>query len=133
MSKTPATIISLLRHVPFANIEVKDGLWRQHIGKQLSDSTFGIIGCGNIGKDLVGLLGAFGSKILAYDILDFPEFYSNNNVTPTGIDTLLKNSDIVTLHLPLDNSTKNILDKDRLNLMQSSAILINYSRGGLLD
>lgn len=125
--------ISLLRNVPIANIEVKDGLWRQHIGRQLSDLTVGIIGCGNIGKDLVELLGAFGSKVLVYDILDFPEFYSKNNVTPVGVDTLLRNSDIVTLHLPLDDSTKNILNKDRLNLMQSSAILINYSRGGLLD
>ena len=75
----------------------------------------------------------FGSNVLAYDILDFPEFYQENSVTPVDIDTLLMNSDVVTLHLPLDDSTKNILNKERMSLMKPSAILINHSRGGLLD
>ena len=125
--------ISLLRDVPVSNSEVRNGRWKQHLGKQLSDLTVGIIGCGYIGKDLAKLLKAFGTKVLAYDILDFPKFYKENNITAVGIETLLKESDVVTLHLPLDDSTKNILDKERMNLMKSSALLINHSRGGLLD
>jgi len=128
-----SSAISLLRHIPVANNEVKNGIWRQHIGRQLSNLTVGIIGCGYIGKDLANLLKAFGSNVLAYDILDFPEFYQENSVTPVDIDTLLMNSDVVTLHLPLDKSTENILNKEKMNLMKSSAILINHSRGGLLD
>jgi len=125
--------ISLLRDVTVSNNEVRNGIWKQHLGKQLSDLTVGIIGCGYIGKDLVKLLKAFGTKVLAYDILDFPEFYKENDVTAVDLDTLLRESDVVTLHLPLDDSTKNILDKERMNLMKSSALLINHSRGGLLD
>jgi len=125
--------ISLLRDVPVSNSEVRNGRWKQHLGKQLSDLTVGIIGCGYIGKDLAKLLKAFGTKVLAYDILDFPKFYKENNITAVGIETLLKESDVVTLHLPLDDSTKNFLNKERMNLMKSSALLINHSRGGLLD
>jgi len=128
-----SSAISLLRHILVANNEVKNGIWRQHIGRQLSDLTVGIIGCGYVGKDLAKLLKVFGSNVLAYDILDFPEFYQENSVTPVDIDTLLMNSDVVTLHLPLDDSTKNILNKERMSLMKPSAILINHSRGGLLD
>ena len=128
-----SSAISMLRHVPIANKEVISGNWRQHIGRQLSNLTVGIIGCGHIGKDLAKLLNAFGSNILAYDILDFPEFYQEYNVTPVDINTLLRESDLVTLHLPLDDSTTNILNKGRMNLMKVSALLINYSRGGLLD
>ena len=128
-----SSAISLLRHILVANNEVKNGIWRQHIGRQLSDLTVGIIGCGYVGKDLAKLLKVFGSNVLAYDILDFPEFYQENSVTPVDIDTLLMNSDVVTLHLPLDKSTENILNKEKMNLMKSSAILINHSRGGLLD
>ena len=56
-----------------------------------------------------------------------------NNVLPVCLEVLLKESDIVTLHLPLDHSTKNILDKQKLSLMKKGAIVINYARGGLID
>jgi phosphoglycerate dehydrogenase-like enzyme len=128
-----SSAISMLRHVPIASEDAIKGNWRQFIGRELSSLTIGIIGCGFIGKDLAKLLSVFGSNVLAYDILDFPEFYKKNNVTPVDISTLLKESDLVTLHLPLDKSTKNILNKERMNLMKKSALLINYSRGGLLD
>ena len=66
--------ISLLHRAVFANSEVKNGKWYQVRGRQLSECTFGIIGCGNVGKDVVRLLKPFNCKILAYDILDFLNF-----------------------------------------------------------
>ncbi|NQV82519.1 MAG: phosphoglycerate dehydrogenase, partial [Rhodospirillales bacterium] len=128
-----AMAIALLRHVPAAHREVLDGTWRQHVGRQLSGKTVGIIGCGHVGKDLAPLLNAFGCTVLAHDILDFPEFYSAHNVQPLGLDDLLAKSDIVTLHLPLDNSTRNILSGDKLDLMKSDAVLINAARGNLVE
>jgi D-3-phosphoglycerate dehydrogenase len=125
--------IALLHRTVFANAEVRKGEWYQVKGRQLSDCTVGIVGCGHVGKDLVRLLKPFNCKILAYDILDFKEFYSENNVTPVGLDDLIKNSDVVTLHLPLDDSTKNIMNKDRLHMLKKNAILINLARGGLID
>ena len=125
--------IALLHRTVFANAEVRKGEWYQVKGRQLSDCTVGIVGCGHVGKDLVRLLKPFNCKILAYDILDFKEFYAENNVTPVGLDDLIKNSDVVTLHLPLDDSTKNIMNKDRLHMLKKNAILINLARGGLID
>jgi len=125
--------ISLLHRAVFANSEVKNGKWYQVRGRQLTDCTFGIIGCGNVGKDVVRLLKPFNCKILAYDVLDFPEFYSEHNVLSSGLDNLLELSDVVSIHLPLDQSTKRILTEERLQLMRSDSILINLARGGLVD
>ena len=125
--------IALLHRAVFANSEVRNGKWYQVKGRQLSDCTFGIIGCGHIGKDLIKLLKPFNCKILAHDILNFKEFYEKNKVKSVGIEELIKKSDVVTLHLPLDDSTKNIMNEERLQMLKSSAVLINLARGGLID
>ena len=125
--------IYLLHRVAFANAEVRNGEWYQVKGRQLSDCTFGIVGCGHVGKDLVKLLKPFGCNILSHDIIDFKEFYQENNITSVGLDELLQKSDVVTLHLPKNDSTNNILNKDRLQMLRKDAILINLARGGLLD
>ncbi|MBT3765564.1 MAG: phosphoglycerate dehydrogenase [Rhodospirillaceae bacterium] len=125
--------VALLRHVPIANGEMRTGTFRQHVGRQLSDCTIGIVGCGHVGKDLAKLLRAFGCRVLANDILDFPEFYSETGVMPASLETVLKDSEVVTLHLQLDDTTKNILDERHLGLMKQGAVLINAARGGLVD
>ena len=125
--------VYLLHRVAFANAEVRNGEWYQVKGRQLSECTFGIVGCGHVGKDLVKLLKPFGCNILAHDIIDFKEFYQENNITSVGLDELLQKSNVVTLHLPKNDSTNNILNKDRLQMLKKDAILINLARGGLLD
>lgn len=126
-------MIALLRQVPLASREVREGVWKNRKGKELTNRTVGIIGCGNIGKDLTPILRAFGCKVLAHDILDFPEFYAAHQVEPLGLEELLRRSDIVTLHVPLDDSTRNMLSAERLALMKPGALLINTARGGLVD
>lgn len=125
--------IYLLHRVAFANAEVRNGKWNQVKGRQLSECTVGIIGCGHVGKDLVQLLRPFNCNIVVHDILYFQDFYQKNSVKPIGLEELLQKSDIVTLHLPLDKSTRNILSKKRLSMMKKDAILINLARGGLVD
>jgi len=125
--------IALLRHVPAAHREVLSGTWRQHVGGYLSGRTVGIIGCGHIGKDLVPLLEAFGCTILVNDIVEYPEFYRSHNIGLISIEELLSRSDIVTLHVPLDESTRGMINEQRLSLMKPTAILINAARGGLID
>lgn len=125
--------IGLLRHVPAANREVMSGTWRQHMGRQVSGRTVGIVGCGHVGKDLAVTLKAFGCEILANDIRDYGAFYRDHGVAAVDLETLLRQSEIVTLHLPLDDSTRNILSAERLALMRSDAVLINCARGGLVD
>lgn len=128
-----AFAISLLRHIFAASTDLADGVWRNRTGRCISGRTFGIIGCGHIGKDLVRILRTFDCKILANDILDFPEFYSAHEVEPTVLDDLLGRADIVTLHVPLDDSTRNLLNAERLAFMKPESILINVARGGLVD
>jgi len=128
-----SSAIALLHKSTFANNIVKAGEWRQIRGRQLTGKTVGIIGCGYIGKDLIGLLKPYDCRLLAHDILDFPEFYMANKVEPLGLEELLRQSDVVTLHLPLNDSTYRILNEDRLNMIKPGAVLINFARGGLID
>ncbi len=129
-----AFAISMLRHVPAASAEVLDGTWRQTVGRQLSDCTVGIIGCGHVGKELAVMLRAgFGTEVYAHDTVDFTDFYAEHGVIAAGLDTLLAHSDVVSLHLPLDVTTDNILDAAALARMKPGAVLINTARGGLVD
>jgi D-3-phosphoglycerate dehydrogenase len=125
--------IAMLRHVPAANREVLAGTWRQHVGGHLSGRTVGIIGCGHVGKDLTLLLKAFGCPILVNDIRDYPEFYAQHNIEPVSLEQLLARSDVVTIHVPLDASTRGMLSAGRLALMKPTAVLLNAARGGLVD
>jgi len=125
--------IALLRNVPAAHREVLSGTWRQHVGGYLTGRTVGIIGCGHIGKDLIPLLQSFGCMILVNDIIDQAEYYKTAKVEAVSLEDLLSRSDIVTLHVPLDDSTRQILNASRLSLLKPSAILINAARGDLID
>ncbi|MEK7246940.1 MAG: phosphoglycerate dehydrogenase [Chloroflexota bacterium] len=126
-------MIAMLRHVPRADREVRAGMWRQHVGGYLTARTIGIIGCGHVGQDLVTLLQPFGCHILVNDIRDYPEFFGRWGVETCALDDLLRRSDIVTLHVPLDDSTRGMMNAGRLALMKPSALLINTARGGLVD
>lgn len=128
-----AFAIVMLRHVPAANREVLAGTWRQHVGGLLSGRTVGIIGCGHIGKELVRLLQPFGCPILVNDIRHYGDFYAEYGIEAVAIENLLTRSDVVTLHVPLDDSTRGILPATRLALMKRTAVLINAARGGLVD
>lgn len=125
--------IAMLRHVPMAQREVLSGIWRQHIGRTLSEKTVGIIGCGQVGKDLVKLLQVFNCTVLVHDIRNYQEFYAEYAVKAVSLEVLLTHADVVTLHVPLDASTRNLLGPEQLGLMKPSAILINTARGGLVD
>ncbi|MEJ8574214.1 phosphoglycerate dehydrogenase [Microbaculum marinum] len=125
--------ISLLRHVPNAAQEVKYHQWRQHTGRQLSGRTVGIVGCGHVGKDLVRLLQPFGCRILANDIIHDEAFNREFGVEAAPLADLLGAADVVTLHLPLDRSTRLLFSRDRLGSMKPGSILINTARGGIVD
>lgn len=128
-----AFAITMLRQLPQVNAGVKTGVWQQRTGRQLSQRTVGIVGCGHVGKDLGVLLRAFGCRVLAHDIRDFPEFYARHGIEPVGLEALLKTADVISLHLPLDDTTCGILSAERLGLFGEDAILINTARGNLVD
>lgn len=128
-----AVVIALLRHVPEANLEVRAGTWRQIQGRELSARTVGLIGCGHVGKEVARLMRRLGCRVLAHDIRDYAEFYAETGVEPTPLDDLLGRSEVVSLHVPLDDSTRGILSAERLGLMGRDSLVINMARGGLVD
>lgn len=125
--------IALLHRVPVAIDGVRRGHWKQILGRQLSDRTVGVVGCGHVGKEVCVLMRAFGCRLLAHDIEDYAAFYHQWDVKPVSLEDLLRQSDVVTLHLPLDRRTAHILSRERIALLREDAVLINTARGGLVD
>lgn len=125
--------IALLHRVPETAFALRNNDWQKLVGRQLTGRTVGIIGCGFVGQDLVSLLQPFGCRVLAHDIRDYPDFYRTNQVTPVALAELLSASDIVTLHVPLDGSTRGMIGGAELARMRQGAFLINAARGGLVD
>lgn len=126
-------IIGALRNLSISNFQLRNGIWEPRVGNDLFGKAVGIIGCGNVGKTLVKLLQPFNCTLLANDISYDLEFCSKYGVVPADLDQVLRQSDIVSLHLPLTEKTKNILNAERLKKMKKDSILVNTARGGLVD
>ena len=125
-------IVMSRRIVPLVS-DLRAGVWGSGGGRQLSSATIGIVGCGHVGKTVARLCRAFGARVLAHDIVDYAEFYRENDMQPVSFETLLRDADIVTIHTPLDASTRGLIDARALALMKSTAFLINTARGGIVD
>ena len=130
---TLAFAIALLHRVPETGATLRASTWQPLVGRQLTGKTVGLIGCGFVGQDIVKLLAPFECRILANDIRDYPDFYRAHRVTPVPLDRLLGESDVVSLHVPLDRSTKGMIGAAELARMRKGACLINAARGGLVD
>jgi len=128
-----SSAIALLHRAPVASREVVQGLWRQLVGRELTGRTVGVVGCGHVGKEVAVLARAFDCRVLANDLLNLSDFYQRHDVRPVDLETLLRESDVVTIHVPLDRTTSRLIDAERLSLMRRDAILINMARGGIVD
>jgi D-3-phosphoglycerate dehydrogenase len=128
-----AYAIALLHGVPAASDEVRRGVWKQFPGRQLSGRTVGVIGCGHVGKEVCILMRAFQCRLLAHDIVEYGDFYREHAVEAVALDDLLARADVVTLHVPLDRSTRQMLSRERLAGLRPGAVVINCARGGLVD
>ena len=127
---TLGLILSVLRRITEADRNIRGGSWKSLKGNLLSEQTIGIIGYGRIGKRLAGLLKAFGSKIIAYDVQKVPR---ENGIEFLPLEELISKSNIVSLHVPYSNSTHHMIDQKMIESMKRGATLINVSRGGLVD
>ena len=130
---TLAFAIALLHRVPETSVALRGGEFQKRVGRQLTGRVVGIVGCGFVGKDLVSLLAPFGCRVLAHDIRDYAEFYATHGVEAVSLDRLLSEADVVTLHVPLDDSTRGMIGAPQMARMQKGACLINAARGGLVD
>ena len=128
----------LLRQAFAASEEVAEGQWpraRYSEGRELAGKLLGMVGFGSVGRRLATKARAFGMRIAAYDPLLSPEdqVWRELGTLRLGLDDLVAESDIVSLHLPLADETRNLFDRDRLARMKRGAILVNTARGGIVD
>jgi phosphoglycerate dehydrogenase-like enzyme len=126
-------MLSLCRNIFVTANKMKNGVWEKNGGMQLTSKTIGIIGVGNIGKELINILKPFNCRILVNDILDIEDFCKQNNCIPVSKDFLFANSDIITIHTPLNNETSNLVNELVFESMKRSAIVINTARGGIVN
>jgi D-3-phosphoglycerate dehydrogenase len=132
---TIALLLASARNIPQANASLKSCEWKRNefMGTELRGKTLGIIGLGNVGSEVAKRAQAFEMKLLANDPLVSVEYAKKLQVELVDLGQLLKESDFITLHLPLTPQTKNIIGGDELALCKPTARIINCARGGLID
>jgi len=128
-------MLSWARHLPQADSSMKQGKWLKSelMGTELRGKTLGIIGTGKIGQRVGVLASAFGMKILAQDCVRYSEFVLKTGCEYADLDTVLKESDYLTIHVPLTPDTRHMISKRELSKMKPTAVLINTSRGEVVD
>jgi D-3-phosphoglycerate dehydrogenase len=130
---TLSLMLSSLKNLNKNFLSGKNGSWVKNYGTLLSNKVVGIVGAGNIGKKLIDFLDKFNNKILIFDILEDSYLKNKKNVTYTSIQEVFKSSEIISIHLPLTEETKYLIDSKLLKIMKEDALLINTSRGEIIN
>jgi D-3-phosphoglycerate dehydrogenase len=133
---TVALIILLLRNFPSQAKRARNGKWRSKatIGKELCEVTIGLIGCGAIGQKVAKMLLNMGcEEVLGYDPFLSRQALKKIGIKKVQLHSLLKRSDLASLHLPLNRKTKNLIGHNELKLLGSRSYLVNTSRGGVVN
>lgn len=126
-------VLSLVRNIDRSSRKLRQGLWWKNGGTSLTGKKFGIIGYGHTGSRVGALAQAFGCEILVHDKLDKTAEVSRVCGRQVSLKVLLEKSDIISIHVPLDASTRNLLDAQAISQMKAGAFLINTARGGIVD
>ncbi|HVT59370.1 MAG TPA: phosphoglycerate dehydrogenase [Thermoanaerobaculia bacterium] len=131
---TFALLLAVARRVPEADASTKAGGWnRKLVGVELQGKTLGIIGFGRIGQRVAARAHGFEMKVVASDPYLDPAAARRLEVEMLPLEELLRRSDVVTIHTPLTDQTRNLLDRERLALLPRGALVINCGRGGVID
>jgi D-3-phosphoglycerate dehydrogenase len=127
-------MLTLLRHTHVANLSMHRGEWHRYMGRRIPEVTIGIIGTGRIGSRVLRRLVPFGSpRILVNDLEPKPNLVPELRLEWVGKDTIYREADVISLHLPMTEQTRNMIRREHLLQMKSDALLINTSRGGIVN
>jgi D-3-phosphoglycerate dehydrogenase len=130
---TMGMVFSLLRRIPQADSNMKKYIWKKETGNLLFEKKIGIIGLGRIGRMVAEMFRALGNPVVGYDIFPDKKWAEQNNVELCDFKDVLEQSDIITLHVPGSNDKKPIITKTELGYCKKSSIIINITRGGVID
>lgn len=127
-------MLAFARQQPWMDRMMKNGVWEKIPGRSLSECTLGVIGIGNCGKAVIRRAAAFGMRIIGTDIRQIePDFIAEHRIEMMPLDYLLEQADFVTLNCDLNASSNHIINEATLSRMKNTAVLINTSRGPLID
>ena len=128
-------MLALAREIPQADISTQAGKWEKNrfMGVEITGKTLGVIGCGNIGSIVADRALGLRMKVIAFDPFLSPERAKDIGVEKVELDDLLKRADFITLHTPLTEKTKNVIDANSLKKTKKGVRIINCARGGLVD
>ncbi|MCA1899254.1 MAG: phosphoglycerate dehydrogenase, partial [Chloroflexi bacterium] len=127
-------LLAFARRLPWMDAAMKRGVWEKIPGKTLSECTLGVIGVGAIGKAVTRRAKAFGMKVLGADIVDIDHvFIAETGIEMTNLDSLLSESDFVSVNCDLNPTSYHLINEKTLGKMKSSAALINTARGPIVD
>lgn len=132
---TIALLMAAARNIPAAVMSLKNKKWdrKKFMGVELRGKTLGVVGLGRIGKDVAIKAIGLGMNVIAYDPYVIKEHVENINVKVADLETVLKEADFLTFHVPVTKSTYHMIDKERINMMKDRVIIINCARGGIID
>jgi len=132
---TIALMLALARNVPQANIDLKSGKWQRGelVGTELRNKTLGIVGIGNVGSEVAKRAQAFEMRVIAHDPFATKDYAHHLQVALVSLDRLLRESDFITLHVPLTATTRRLIGTKELTKLKPTARIINCARGGLVD
>jgi D-3-phosphoglycerate dehydrogenase len=126
-------MLGIARNIFVGMKNIHEEKWIVQGGFQLDGKTVGIIGCGHVGRTVINLLSPFGCKILGNDILDMDDYFKENGVIKASKEEIYKEADFITLHIPYSTTTHHLISTQELEKMKKETILINTSRGGIVD
>ena len=129
---TLGLMIALAREIPQLDADMKRGICASRSGTEISGKTLGIIGMGAIGKMLMRYAKALGMKVLTYDVVRDESAAKEYGFEYTEIDRMLREADYVSLHVPLTDATRGMIDRAKLRMMKKTACIINAARGGVI-
>lgn len=130
---TIGLILSLARKIPQLNATTRNGGWERSSGLELKGKCIGIIGLGAIGRVVARCAMGFQMKAIAYDPYINLDYCSKNGIESVSFEELLRKSDVITMHLPLTDTTRHMIDEAAIHKMKKGVILVNASRGGIID
>ncbi len=126
-------VLSLARHVPMLDRMTREGKWIRSSGIELGGKVMGVMGLGAVGKNVARYAQGFGMTVMAYDPYMDMDYAAANNIRVAAFDEVVKESDVISLHLPLTPDTKHVMNETVIARMKPTAILVNTSRGGIID
>lgn len=130
---TIGLMLAAARRIPYGDAEVRAGRWSQFVGQELAGRKLGVVGLGRIGSRVAQIAQAIGMDVLAWSPNLTPERAAAAGVTACSLDELMGEVDVLSVHLQLTSMSRGLINRERLAMMKSSALLVNTARGPIVD